>query len=174
MENVFGDSFSRRVRLIWTEPGFKQVMIVLGIVVLVLAVSFKMLGLALEIENHKLKSDHARQITPVPTPAPAAASVLPVFTDMLIQKGPCEGYPGTIQVVANVCDDGRGSFFVLVNTADTTSARLAYTMMRLRSYKLDYPNRHILSVVPVTDTVCASAGCAITVIGAFGQYELRP
>lgn len=103
---------------------------------------------------------------------PNTAFVPTILSDMNIQPGPCEGFPGTIQVVANVCDDGRGSFFVRLNPNDTPNNRIAHLMERVRSYKLDFLNRHILSVTPITDTLCINGVCAAIMYGAYGRYEI--
>lgn len=105
-------------------------------------------------------------------PSPNTAFVPAILSDMNIQPGPCEGFPGTIQVVANVCDDGRGSFFVRLNPNDTPNNRIAHLMERVRSYKLDFLNRHILSVTPITDTLCINGVCAAIMYGAYGRYEI--
>lgn len=111
------------------------------------------------------QAETTSQLTPVAANTPAFLS------DMKIQPGPCKGFPGTIQVIANVCDDGSGSFFVRLNPNDAPNIRVAHLMERVRSYKLDFLNRRILSVTPVTDTLCFNHACVPIMYGAYGRYE---
>jgi len=121
--------------------------------------------------------DVVEQASPVVLPSTppvdeVKAAAPPIVADMPIQPGPCEEFPGTIQIVANVCDDGRGSFFVRLNPNDTPQVRIAHLMERMRSYKLDFLNRRILSVTPVTDTMCVLNVCTVIMYGAYGRYEI--
>lgn len=104
-------------------------------------------------------------------PVQVAAVVPIMFGEMKVQPGPCEGFPGTIQTIANICDDGNGSFFIRLNPNDDPNLRIAYLMERLRSFRLDLRDRRILSVTPVTDTLCIDNVCMPRVFGAFGRYE---
>lgn len=115
----------------------------------------------------------ATQVVPEPVSQPARVEPgLPaVLSDMKIQPGPCEGFPGTIQTIANICDDSNGSFFIRLNPSDAPNIRMAHLMERLRSFRLDARDRRILSVTPVTDTICIDDMCMPRVYGAFGRYE---
>ncbi|MCX6714474.1 MAG: hypothetical protein NTX72_01540 [Candidatus Uhrbacteria bacterium] len=109
--------------------------------------------------------------TPTSQPARAAAVAPAMFGELKVQPGPCEVFPGTIQTIANICDDGNGSFFIRLNPSDDPNLRMAYLMERLRSFRLDLQDRRILSVTPVTDTICIDNVCMPHVFGAFGRYE---
>ncbi|OGL61904.1 hypothetical protein A3C09_02865 [Candidatus Uhrbacteria bacterium RIFCSPHIGHO2_02_FULL_47_44] len=119
---------------------------------------------------------------PSSNPQPSALLSMPVLTeaqmrqaiasDLKIQAGPCRGYPGTEQIIANICDDGNGSFFVMLNPNAPPTLRIAHLMERVRSYKRDFPDRRILGVTPVTDTLCEENNCAHIMYGAYGRYEV--
>jgi len=129
------------------------------------------------LPDKKGDGDVVEQVSPVALPSSppvdeVKAAAPAIVADMSIQPGPCEEFPGTIQIVANVCDDGRGSFFVRLNPNDTPQVRIAHLMERMRSYKLDFLNRRILSVTPVTDTMCVLNVCTVIMYGAYGRYEI--
>lgn len=116
--------------------------------------------------------EHVLEHAEMASQSPQVAANAPAFlSDMKIQAGPCEGFPGTIQVIANVCDDGSGSFFVRLNPNDAPNVRIAHLMERVRSYKLDFLDRRILSITPVTDTLCFNNACVSVMYGAYGRYE---
>jgi len=78
---------------------------------------------------------------------------------------PCPEIAGTSQVIANVCDNKKGSLYIVLNYP-TTNANLAYLMDRLAVWEAQYNFSRVVSITFHTREYQPAV-----LDGAFVRYE---
>ncbi len=81
---------------------------------------------------------------------------------------PCE--TGSKQIVAKVCDDMRGSLYVMLNPDDSYAKKSLYLADRLRLWQKTFLSRRILSVSMISDSAPTDSSSSHWT-GAFVRYE---